>query len=218
MLDKASLLIADDHELIRGGLRQVLARHGVSSLIEAENGEQALSLIRAQRPDVAILDFEMPLMSGYDVALELHKEGHNTAIVFLTMHRDQQLFNKAMDIDVRGFVLKENTVAEIVQCVNTVLSGRYYVSPAISDYLLRRNAANRGKKEISPAEQINGLTHTERQVLKQLATMKTSQEIADYMHVSLKTVQNHRNNICSKLGLKGTHALLKFAIENTSEI
>lgn len=218
MLDKASLLIADDHELIRGGLRQVLARHGVSSLIEAENGEQALSLIRAQRPDVAILDFEMPLMSGYDVALELHKEGHKTAIVFLTMHRDQQLFNKAMDIDVRGFVLKENTVAEIVQCVNTVLSGRYYVSPAISDYLLRRNAANRGKKEISPAEQINGLTHTERQVLKQLATMKTSQEIADYMHVSLKTVQNHRNNICSKLGLKGTHALLKFAIENTSEI
>lgn len=218
MLETASLLIADDHELIRSGLRQVLIRSGARPPVEAGNGLQALQLIREKSPDIAILDIEMPKMSGYEVARELHDEQHTTAIVFLTMHRDQQLFNRAMDINVQGFVLKENTVAEIVQCVNTVLSGRYYVSPAMSEYLLRRSTAGRGADGVTPVEKIELLTSSERVVLKHLAGMKTSQEIAAELHVSIKTVQNHRNNICSKLGLKGAHALLKFALENEAEL
>ena len=121
-----------------------------------------------------------------------------------------------MDIGVKGYVLKENTVSEIVQCVNTVRKGKHYLSPAISEFLIRRN--QRLISTASDKDGLNLLTPTERKVMKQLAQMKTSQEIADELSVSLKTIQNHRNNICSKLGLSGAHALLKFAMEHSGKL
>jgi DNA-binding NarL/FixJ family response regulator len=132
------------------------------------------------------------------------------------MYKDESLFNKAMDIGVKGYVLKENTVSEIIQCVQKVLSGKHYLSPAISEFLIRRNS-----KLVAPASDkdgLNSLTKTEKNIIKQLAEMKTSQEIADENNVSIKTIQNHRNNICNKLGLSGTHALLKYAVEHASKL
>ena len=209
-------VIADDHPLMLKGLRQVLETESDFDIIETEDGEEALERIREHKPQVAILDVEMPNMTGFDVARQVRNEAIPVDIIFLTMFRDETVFNKAMDIGVKGYVLKENTVSEIVQCVKSVLKGNYYLSPVISEFLIRRN-----NKLVSPAsdkDNLNLLTPTEKKVLKQLAQMKTSQEIANEFSVSIKTVQNHRNNICNKLGLSGAHALLKFAVEHASKI
>jgi len=206
------ILIADDHSLIRKGLKQVLEVNTDAEIFEAENGKKALEVIIKEKPEIAILDIEMPEMSGYDAAVKIKEQELSTHLIFLTMYKDETMFNKAMDIGIRGYVLKENTVSEITKCVDTVLGGDYYLSPAISDFLVKRN--QRSFKSSGNKDRSKDLTPTEKKVLSQVAQMKTSQEIADTMFVSIKTIQNHRNNICNKLGLSGSHALLKYAIEN----
>ena len=211
-----TILIADDHILIRKGLRQVLESQREAVISEAEHGEEALRLLREEKPHVAILDVEMPRMTGFDVARCAQRESLPTNIIFLTMFKDESVFNRAMDIGVKGYVLKENTVTEIVQCLKAVEEGKYYLSPSISDYLIRRHS-----RLTSPAADKDGLdllTPSERNILKLLATMKTNNEIAEVVGISIKTVHNHRTNICDKLGLRGIHALLKFAVEHASEL
>lgn len=215
MGENISIVIADDHALIRKGLKQVLDLEPEFRAIEAVNGKEALTYIREMKPHIAVLDIEMPEMSGFDVAKQVKNEGLSVDIIFLTMFKDEVVFNKAMDIGVKGYVLKENTVSEIVLCIHSVVKGKYYLSPAISEFLIRRNT-----KLVSPAtdrDGLNRLTSTERKIMKQLSLMKTNQEIADELHISIKTVQNHRTNICNKLELKGTHALLKFTMEHSSK-
>lgn len=216
-MDKSeTILIADDHSLVRNGLRQVLETQPSLTVIEAENGEEAIMLIRIKKPSIALLDIEMPKMTGFDVVQRVHAEGHSVSLVFLTMFKDEQVFNKAMDLGVKGYVLKENTIAEILLCIRTVSEGKYYLSPALSDFLIRRNS-----KLSAPASDdkgLNLLTPMERNILKLVASMKANQIIANELNISIKTVQNHRNNICNKLGLHGAHALLKFAAENISRL
>jgi NarL family two-component system response regulator LiaR len=215
-MDIHSILIADDHELIRNGLYQIIQQKNISQIIEAENGIEALNSIRKDQPQVAILDIEMPKMTGFEVAKQIDQEGINIDIIFLTMHKDEVLFNKAMDIGVKGFVLKENTVSEIIDCLRSVIQGKYYLSPAISEFLINRN--NRLTGDASDKDGINSLTPTEKKVLKLLSDMNTNQEIAEKLNVSVKTIQNHRNNMCNKLDLSGTHALLKYAVEFSSRL
>lgn len=211
-----SLLIADDHALIRNGLKQIIEQQNLYQIYEADNGKDALDIIRNKKPSVAILDIEMPEMTGFDVAKYVHNEGIDIDVIFLTMYKDESLFNKAMDIGVKGFVLKENTVSEIVKCLNTVINGNYYLSPAISDFLVRRNSNL--ISEASDKAGLKQLTPTEKTILKLLSDMKTNQEIAVDLNISKKTVQNHRNNMCNKLDLNGAHALLKFAMEHSKRL
>ncbi len=210
------ILIADDHPLMLKGLYQVLESQKKYEIVTAQNGDEALEGIRKEKPRIAILDIEMPKTTGFEVARQVHYEGLPVDIIFLTMYKDESMFNNAMDIGVKGYVLKENTVSEITQCLQNVLDGEHYLSPAISNFLVRRSS-----KLVSPASDkdgLNSLTKTEKKIIKQLADLKTSQEIADENNVSIKTIQNHRNNICNKLGLSGTHALLKYAVENASRL
>jgi DNA-binding NarL/FixJ family response regulator len=212
MEENISILIADDHALIRNGLKQILERNDHFSIHEADNGEDALAIIREEHPQICILDIEMPNLTGFQIAQKVKREGIDADIIFLTMHQDESLFNQAMDIGVKGFLLKENTVHEIEQCVDTVMAGNSYISPAISDLLIRRN-----KKLAAQASDKNGisrLTSSEQNILKLVANLKTNQEIAEELAISIKTVQNHRYNICKKLDLSGSHALLKFAVEH----
>ena len=216
-MDKGTLiLIADDHGLIRSGLRQVLETGEGFTICEAENGVDALRCIRELKPVIAILDVEMPGMTGFEVARTVHEETLKTHVIFLTMFNDESTFNKAMNIGVRGYVLKENTIREILQCIRVVSEGKHYISPSLSDFLMHRD----GKHEADPTagRGISLLTPAERKVLKLLATMKTNHEIAELLNISVRTVHNHRNNICSKLGLRGAHALLRFAMQNTPSL
>jgi DNA-binding NarL/FixJ family response regulator len=210
------IVIADDHPLLRKGLRQMVETLPDTDVLEAENGGDALHIIREHRPSVALLDIEMPKMTGFEVAKRVNDEGLPVSIIFLTMYNQEQVFNKAMDTGVKGYVLKENAISEVLLCIAAVSEGKYYLSPSISDFLIRRNS-----RLASPAQESSGislLTPAERNVLKLVAGMNTNQQIADALNISIKTVHNHRNNICNKLGLNGAHALLKFASEHSAQL
>lgn len=210
---RMTILVADDHELVRRGLKQVLESDPLLTVIEAGNGEEALNIIRGEKNLIAVLDIEMPKLKGLDVARIVKKEQIPATLIFLTMMKDKDVFNMSMDLGVRGYVLKENSVSELLKCIESVSGGNYYLSPSMSEFLIKRNRNEKSSE--SENDVISLLTSTELKVLKSVSEMKTNQEIANMMNISIKTVHNHRTNICDKLGLHGAHALLKFAAENS---
>lgn len=215
MNNKIKIIIADDHPMMRSGVKFVLLTDPQIEIIsEAKDGEEAYNLIKKYLPDVVLLDVEMPKMTGLEIARRVAAENIKTKIIFLTMYKEEDMFNEAMDSGAYGYVLKENAVEDVLESVKTVVENRYYISPNISNYLIKR--LNAQKDFASKQPSINDLTKSERAILKLIAQDKTSQQIADELHISYKTVENHRNNISKKLNLSGTHSLVKFAIKNRS--
>lgn len=211
------ILIADDHALLRKGLRQVIEADGACQVVgEAADGKQALDLLLAETPDMVILDVHMPEVSGFAVAEEVRRRKLDVAIIFLTMHHDKGFFNKALDLGARGYVLKDGALEEIVQAIKAVWRGQSFISPPLSGYLLQRLERVGLLARQAPA--LNDLTPTERRILKLIAEYKTSKEIAEILHIHYRTVDNHRTNIAAKLGLHGSHAVLKFAVEHKEEV
>jgi DNA-binding NarL/FixJ family response regulator len=198
---------------MRSGVKTVLMTDPQIEIIaEARDGEETFDIIMKHLPDVALIDVEMPRMTGLEIARRISSENIKTKIVFLTMYKDEEMFNEAMDTGVYGYVLKENAVENVLESVKLVAEGRNYISPIISTYLVSR--LNKQKDLSSRLPTLNDLTKSERTVLKLISLEKTTQQIADELHISYKTVENHRNNISKKLNLHGTHSLLKFAISN----
>jgi DNA-binding NarL/FixJ family response regulator len=188
--NKLRVLIADDHPIFRKGLLLAIeAERSIEIVGEAGDGPQALHLTGKLTPDVIVLDIEMPGMTGLQVAGEIIKRRLPVQISFLTMYKEEDMFNEAMDLGVKGYVLKESAVSDIVAAIKTVAAGRYYLSPSISEYLVCRSNHSRSLLN------------------------KTSKEIGDDLNISYRTVENHRMNICNKLEIHGSHSLLKFAIE-----
>lgn len=212
-----TLVIADDHPLFRKGLREVIESDPEFLIIgEAGDGETALSLIERHVPALAILDVDMPKMGGLAAARELRKRRSDTEVIFLTMYKEEDLFNEAMDVGARGYVLKDSAVNDILNAIRTVMDGKYYISPALSDHLMKRST--RAEKLLRHTPSLEDLTPAELRILKLIAENKTSKEIADILSISYKTVENHRTNVASKLHLRGSHSLLKFALENKAEL
>lgn len=212
-----TVLIADDHPVVRKGIRYVIEeRPGYNVVHEAGDGAAALEFIRKSLPDIAILDIEMPEMDGLAVAETVHKEELPVRLIIMTMHSDEMTFNKAMDLGINGFVLKENAVADIADAVQSVLDGKYYLSPTLSDYIVRRKTTPAHSTKSTTG--IDDLTPSERNILKLIAEQKTTKTIAEELFISPKTVDKHRSNICTKLDLHGAYALLKFAFENKNRI
>jgi DNA-binding NarL/FixJ family response regulator len=217
MKTETRIFLADDHPLLREGLRKVIEREaGMVIVGEADNGEQALALITQSRPDVAILDIEMPKMNGFEVASAISERRMPVEVVFLTMHKDEDIFNKALDAGAKCYVLKDSAVIEIVGCIKAAVRGEHYISPSVSSYLVNRSARAGALARQKPA--LRDLTETEQRILRLIAEYKTSKEIAGLLGVSYRTVENHRTNISNKLDLHGSHALLKFALEHKSEL
>lgn len=183
---------------------------------EAEDGLSAFEQIERIRPDVAILDINMPGMSGFDLARKVRQERIEVAIIFLTMYKDKQMFNEALDIGARGYVLKSSALTDILDCLKAVLDGQPYISPPLAGLLIDRKRRADSLVESKPS--LRDLTPTELRILKLISESKTSKEIADQLCISNKTVENHRGNICAKLDLHGNNALLKFALEHRSEL
>jgi DNA-binding NarL/FixJ family response regulator len=214
-MSKIKIIIADDHPMMRSGVKSVLlSDYQIEIVSESTNGEDAYNSIKKYLPDIALIDIEMPKMTGLEITRRLTEEKIKTKIIFLTMYKEQDMFDEAMDAGAFGYVLKENAVEDVLESVKSVYEGRYYISPLISDYLVKRMNS---KNEFSSSTlSINNLTLTERKVLKLVSLEKTTQQIADELFISYKTVENHRNNISKKLNLSGTHSLVKFAINNKS--
>ena len=212
-----SIVIADDHPIFREGLRKVIEHdNGGRVIAEAGDGETALRLIRERKPDIAVLDVVMPGLNGLKVARQIQREHLTVAVVFLTMFKEEDMFNEAMDAAAKGYVLKENAVSDIIGCLRSVASGQYFISPAISHLLVRRTERSRGLA--SQTSGLSSLTPSERRILNLIARGKTSKEIATELFISPKTVENHRQNIAGKLEIHGNNALLKFALENKDNL
>ncbi|HEX4951392.1 MAG TPA: response regulator transcription factor [Blastocatellia bacterium] len=211
------LLIADDHPLLRAGLRQAIATDPHLEIIaEAADGAMALELLTQHQPDVAVLDIEMPNLTGFALLRELRAQRLPTAVVFLTMYHDEEMFNEALDLGALGYVLKDSTMTDITGAIRAAANGQPFISPAISAYLFNRAMRSTTLTQQVPA--LNALTLTERRILKLIAENKTSKEIGAELFISYRTVENHRTNICQKLDLKGSHSLLKFAFDHKTEL
>lgn len=211
------ILLADDHPLLRRGLRQTIeADSGFEVVAEASTGAEALRLIEQHKPHIAVLDVSMPDMGGFDLACELQRRRLDVATIFLTMHKDKEVFNKAMSLGAKGYVLKDAALDEIVGALKCVERGQRYISSELFDSLLERLDGIYPLAREMPG--LNDVTATEKRILKLIAEYKTSREIAEELHIHYRTVDNHRTNISNKLGLQGSHALLKFAVEHRSQL
>ena len=207
MKDKLKIIVADDHPLLMQGLIYILQKNENFSIIgQALNGREALNLIRELKPDIAILDVQMPKMDGFEVTKLVMKEKLATKIIFLTMFKDEEFIKKVFDLGIKGYVLKENAINDIVNCIESVANDKFFISPQISDILLTQ----KNKKE-KTGDQV--LTPSEKRIVDLIAQDKSSKEIAEELFVSVKTVENHRSNICKKLGITGNSALLKYSLK-----
>lgn len=213
MTPPITVVIADDHPVFRKGLTDVLGADASLQIVgEAGDGEAALDLVRRHRPRVALLDIDMPKASGLAVAEAVRREGLGTEVVILTMYKDSGMFRRALDVGAKGYVLKDSAATDISACLHMVASGRAYISPALSSELLERHA----EFPVTELAAVADLTLAERRVLRLIGQGLMSAAIANALGISPKTVENHRSHICSKLGLHGPQALLRFALERKS--
>lgn len=211
------VLIADDHPLFRRGLLDAIGRAGGISVVgEAETGDEAWRLIESLRPDVAVLDIEMPGERSIDIVKKAREKGLPVRIVLLTMHREEGIFNAAIDAGAMGYLLKDAAASEITAGIRAAAAGTPYISAALSSLLLGR--AQRAAALVEQKPELQRLTPAEKRILKSISLGLTSKEIAKDLGVSFRTVENHRANICSKLGLSGTNVLLRFALEHKGEL
>ena len=210
------IIIADDHPLFRKGLREVIesAKH-LRILGEAGDGRAAIELIEQHKPDVAVLDIDMPHLSGLDVCERVLSPDAEIGIVILTMYDDEALFERALQMGVKGYVLKDSAAEDIVQGIELVARNGYFISPSLSGHVMR-DSPMRGNKDDRLG--LLQLTPAERRILGMISTEMTSAEIAEQLHISPRTVEHHRSNIISKLGLSGQYALVRFALQHKDDL
>lgn len=202
------LYLADDHPVVRTGLRAVLATEKDMEIIgEEADGARALVAIRELRPDVAVLDIQMPGLSGIEVARRLTAENARTAVVILSLHKEDLDLQSALDAGVSGYVVKDDAAAELVQAIRTAASGQMYISPRLTGSLMRgiRN------RDALPSET---LTQREREVLHHLAEGLRSKEIASQLNLSTKTVECYRAALMDKLNIRSVAGLVKYALKH----
>ena len=207
------ILIADDHPVFRTGIKQVIkAKTDFQIILEAETGQQALDIILDKQPQIAVLDIQMPGMTGLQIAEKLEKLNLRTKIILLTMLDDEKIFLKALDLGVKGYILKESTENEIVSAIKKVTEGGLYLCPGLSGTLLKRQMKRKDNNVFAE------LTEAELKIMSLVAELKSNDEIAGELFISKRTVENHKVNIAKKLNLPGSKSLLKFAVENKDQL
>lgn len=214
---ETSIVIVDDHPIVRKGLRQMIEDEpDLKVIAEAGDGEAGLALIQKLQPRVAILDLDMPKLDGFSVAGEIRKGNLAIEIIFLTIHSEVDLLRRAMDLGGRGYILKESALVDIVNGVRSVAAGRSFVSPSMTPALLELRQRAQAFERSKPA--LGDLTPSERRILGMIAAGKSTKDIAAELHIHHRTVETHRGSICHKLELNGPNALLRFALEHKSEL
>ena len=199
------VLLADDHVIFRQGVRTLLERYGFEIVAEAGDGREAIQLAKDVKPDVAILDLAMPQLSGPDAAQQIAQVSPQTRAIMLTMYSEESSVAKALDVGITGYVLKIQSAADLVQAIRDVMAGGIYLSPGISQsivkaYLARHQVAS------------HPLTVREQEVLRLVAEGKTTREVAQLLGISTKTAESHRMRIMAKLDIHDTAGLVRYAI------
>ena len=208
------VIIADDHPVFRKGLRQAIEdqQERKWNIREAEDGERVIELCRAQLPDVLILDHSMPRLDGLATLRRLRQEDLPVRAMLLTMHDEDELITEGMELGVLAYVLKDDHIADCLRALDLVLEDKHYLSPSLFNRFMQNR---QGMEALKPAKpDLSQLTVTERKILDLIAEDLTSKEIAARLRCSVHTVNAHRQNLSTKLGLSGTHSLLKFAYDH----
>ena len=202
---RTRVLLADDHPIVREGLRALLEREGFEIQAEAADGREAVRLARDLSPNVAVLDLVMPLLNGLDAAREIRRASPRTKPILLTMYTEDSYVIEAIRAGINGYVLKTQAVADLAQAIREVCLGRVYLSPGISRTVVEAYVAG---TELPP----DPLSRREREVLQLVAEGKSTKEIAHLLGVTVKTAEVHRIRILKKLDLQGTAGVVRYAI------
>ena len=217
MPQQVSILIVDDHPLLRRGVRDAIAENPRFRIVaEASDGEEAMRLVSSLKPDIAIVDIDMPRLNGLEMLRALRHLSFPVKAVILTMYKEEDMLNAALDLGAKAYVVKENAVNDVLTALEKVARGETFLSSMMREAGQRRS--DRVQQLLLSKPQIETLTPSERRILKLVGQDYTSKEIANVLNLSVRTVDNHRQNICHKLNLHGTHSLLKFAFDNSAYI
>ncbi|HPE82261.1 MAG TPA: response regulator transcription factor [Aequorivita sp.] len=205
-----SIIIADDHPLLLKGLSDFLVEKGYNLVGSGKDGREAYNLITKKTPDIAILDIQMPYMSGLEIAQQCKGLDLDTKIVLITLHKEKDLYQKAQELNIFGYILKEFALEEIENCIKTVTEGAPFFSDKIKELI--------GVVFVDDGE-LNTLTPSEKKILKLIAQDKTNKEIASQLFISYRTVEKHRSNIITKLNIEPkTNSLLIWAKEHHEKL
>jgi two-component system, NarL family, response regulator NreC len=212
MEGKKSVLIAEDHTILREGLKALLsASPDIQVVAEASDGREAVRLAQDIKPDLLLMDLSMPRMSGMEAIREIRRQLPGARILVLTVHKTEEYVLAALQAGANGYILKDATHAELLTAIRTVLSGKPYLSPEISGKVIEGYL--QGRKEIRTDSTWESLTQREREILKLIAEGYKNREIADFLCISLKTVEKHRDHLIKKLDRHNVAALTAYAME-----
>ncbi len=201
------VLLADDHALVRQGLKALLEKQGCQVVCEASNGQETLRSVEKTQPDVAVVDISMPVLNGVDAARELKKSSPKTKVILLTEHDEDQYVTEALRAGVRGYVLKSQAADDLVYAIREVCRGSVYLSPNIS----RAVADAYVSKTSTSADPLSG---RERQVLQLVGEGKSTKDVAAQLGISVKTAESHRARLMKKLDIHETASLVRYAIRH----
>jgi DNA-binding NarL/FixJ family response regulator len=201
----AKIVLADDHVLVRQGLKSLLEHAGYQVVAEASDGQEALREVDSHKPDIAVFDISMPILNGLNAAREVTKSSTKTKTILLTQHDEDQYVSEALEAGVKGYVLKSQVASDLLDAIKQVSRGQVYLSPGVSGAVME---AYRTKSE-RPKDQ---LTLRERQVLQLVAEGKSTKDVASLLGISVKTAESHRTRLMQKLDIHETASLVRYAI------
>ncbi len=212
MSEKPTIVIAEDHTILREGLRSLLSMEGEYDIVaEAKDGLEAIRCAANFEPDLMLLDLAMPKMNGIAALKEIKRQAGKTRILALTIHKSEEYILEAFQSGVDGYCLKDSTHEELLMAIRSVLEGKTYLSPSISERVL--TGYLEGKRTIKTDTAWKGLTQREKEILKLIGEGYKNKEISDYLCISVKTVEKHRANLMKKLDLHNVSALTAYAID-----
>jgi len=200
-----SVLIADDHLVFIDGMASLLVAEGYNVVANAADGHEAVKLARKHQPDIAVLDISMPKLNGLDAAQKILRISPDTHIIVLTMHKESAYVMSALQSGVVGYVLKTQAAQDLLDAIQSVITGNVYLSPGISKSVVDACLTKSAQLD-------DPLTLREREVLQLIAEGQKTKQIADLLNVSVKTAESHRSRLMSKLGIHETAGLVRYAI------
>lgn len=210
MKEESRIVIAEDHTILREGLRSLLSSEPELRVVgEAKDGREAIRRVEQLEPDLILMDLSMPRMNGVEAIREIKNRIPETKVLALTVHKAEEFVLEVLQAGADGYVLKDASSEELVMAIRSVLEGQRYLSPAVSQMVIEGYLAGRKTGE-SPWDT---LTKREREILKLIAEGHKNKEIADYLCISVKTVEKHRANLMKKLDLHSAAALTAYAME-----
>lgn len=214
MEKKLKILLADDHAVLRAGLKLLLnAEADIEVVGEASDGEEAITQVNLLMPDLLLLDLTMPKLNGVDCIERLMKIHPNLKILVLTMHDDEEYLRAVLSVGAKGYVLKKAADVELLSAIRTVARGEMFIYPSMAAQLVYRQLVNPTDMETKDTK-VKHLSEREREVLRYLALGHTNQEIADMLHVSVKTVETYKARIMEKLEMRKRADLVRYAMDH----